>query len=490
MNDPATTATVNTPCLDYQEMVPYWEIPEALMGGTRALRAKGRDLLPQNPAETDEAYTDRVKTSTLFNGFRKTVRSLSSQPFKETVKVEKLAVEDLIEFDQNVDARGRSLTGFAQGLLVDMLIYGKCHFVVDYPDTRTARESAVGGTLSLRDERDLNLRPYFVRVKPSALIGWQGQRSGGFDYLQRIRIRETVTEQVGDWGQARVNQVRVVSPNLIQIYRQIQGDSGAKWAIHDEMPLTIGRIPLVTVYANQTGFLTGLPPLEDLGDMNVKHWQSNSDQDSILHFARIYFLAFLGFKEEDVKVVEVGQARGIANYNPDAHVDVVEHSGEAIRAGKEDLEHKEDQMEGMGAEMLIPRPGNELATVRAINKAEQVSDLQAYCRNLEVGLREGYQYAGMYYGRAWDDLEDVICNIYQGFGITEDMAKTLAELREDYKLGAITLRAYLTRRKQLGLYSDDFDVEEEIASLETANPFENTGVPTGAEDEGIGVAAG
>jgi len=479
------TGSVNKvyePCTDYKDMAVHWKLPEALMGGTIAMRAAGRKYLPQYPAEDDVSYQDRLDTSTLFNAFRKTIKSLSAQPFKEPVKVERNNVAELDVLVDDVDLTGRDLTGFTRDMLKDMLTFGKCHWIVDFPDVRDLLAERGGRSLTLRQERELKLRPYFTRVKPTDLIGWRGGRRGGVDVLSRCRIKETIIEPNGEWGETLVQQIRVYYPDHIDLWRERRTEQGMQWAIYDSIPNPLGRIPLVTVYGNRTGFLTSLPPLEDLADMNVKHWQSQSDQDNILHFARIYFLAFMGFSEDEVEVVEVGQARGIANDNPEAHIDVVEHSGASIKAGDEDLERKERLMEGMGAEMLMPRPGNELATARAIDHAESVSDLQAYCRNLETGLEEGYKYAGLWLNKMWESIL-AQCDIYQGFGMDLLGQRTLPELREDFKLGAITHRTYLEERKRNGLYSDDFDVEEEIAALETEDPFLLPAVVTGAEDE-------
>jgi hypothetical protein len=37
--------------------------------------------------------------------------------------------------------------------------------------------------------------------------------------------------------------------------------------------------------------MMGISPLRDLAYLNVKHWQSQSDQDTILHVARVPILA-------------------------------------------------------------------------------------------------------------------------------------------------------------------------------------------------------
>ena len=53
----------------------------ALMGGTSAMRTAAEKYLPRFGAESHDAYTARLNSSWLFNGFRKTVRDMTGRVF-------------------------------------------------------------------------------------------------------------------------------------------------------------------------------------------------------------------------------------------------------------------------------------------------------------------------------------------------------------------------------------------------------------------------
>jgi hypothetical protein len=57
-------------------------------------------------------------------------------------------------------------------------------------------------------------------------------------------------------------------------------------------------IPFVPLYGWRR-LHVGISPLRDLAYLNVKHWQSQSDQDTILHVARVPILALIGGDETD-----------------------------------------------------------------------------------------------------------------------------------------------------------------------------------------------
>jgi hypothetical protein len=127
------------------------------------------------------------------------------------------------------------------------------------------------------------------------------------------------------------------------------------------------------------------PPLLDLAFLNVKHWQSQSDQDNILHVARVPILAIIGADEDDQ--IKIGQQAVKVPLNGD--IKFVEHTGKAIEAGHDSLEKLELQMIQTGAELLVMKPGQRTAT-ESNNEAEgNKSDLQRICRELRRLARSG-----------------------------------------------------------------------------------------------------
>ncbi len=470
-----TEPDVSTPNAAYEEMAAAWALPATLMGGTRAMREAGRRYLPQEPKETDGAYANRLKRAILFNGFRRTVRVLSGLPFAKPASLGAETASPFVGMAADLDFAGRDLTALARDLLEDMLVYGKAHILVDFPEAVVAADGTPRA-LTLAEERSLNRRPYFTQVSPLALIAWRGARLGGVETLNRVRIRETATEPAGPWGETVVERIRVVTPEGFQLWRKVPGSpasagaglSGAgedHWLPESELANTLGEIALVTIYANRTGFLTALPPLEDLAWLNLRHWQSQSDQDNILHVARVPILFGAGFRQDELKGAEIGPNRAISAGDPQARLGYVEHSGAAIGAGREDTRDLESRMQVMGAELLLQRPGGQTATARAIDAAESISDLQAMVRALEAGLEQAFGLAGK-----WLKLREATArvDINQDFGMSLKGSSDLQTLLQARLAGEISQRSFLGEIKRRGLLSDSLDIEAEIAELQAA----------------------
>src|SRR5690606_8734809 len=139
------------------------------------------------------------------------------------------------------------------------------------------------GVRTRAEEIAAGLRPYAVLIKPEQVLGWRNE--GGI--LAQFRYMEAVEETDGEFGVNTVQQVRVLEPGS---WREYRADKNGTWSLHDEGTTSLSRIPLVTFYTGRTGFMTAWPPLIELAYLNVKHWQSQSDQDNILHTIRVPIL--------------------------------------------------------------------------------------------------------------------------------------------------------------------------------------------------------
>lgn len=450
---------VNTPIDAYRQMADAWALPLALLGGTRAMRAASSAWLPPEPREAAEAYANRVNRSVLFNAFKRTVDILAAKPFAKMLIIGEESDPLVRDMAGDVDLEGTDLQAFAKSLLVDMLIFGKAHILVDFP--------VVDGQATREDEKVLKLRPYFARVSPGALIGWRAARLGGVQILEQLRIREQSVEFDGNFGERTVERVRVHEPGAVSLYRK--GEKSGKFVLEASHEVTLEEIPLVTIYARRGGFLVAEPPLEDLAWLNLKHFQSQSDQDNILHAARVPILFAAGFSADAFDGTEIGPNRAIVSADAGATLSFVEHSGAAISAGREDLVATEDRMQVLGVELLVkrPRPGNQTATARAIDAAESISDLQSMVRGLESGLERAFAFAGKWLGRG--DLRAAI-DINQDIGLSLREASDLAELLKARQAGEITRRTYLEAIKRRGLLDADTDIEAEVAALATETP--------------------
>jgi hypothetical protein len=416
-----------------------------LMAGTDAMRKAGQALLPKAPAESIDAYNYRLAVSVLYNGMRRTVETLAGKPLAEPLAFGDTVPQQLQDWCGDVDLQGRDLHAFAHAVFVQAIADGISHILVEYPTT------AIGATLA--EKKLTGARPYFLHLKHDSILGWKSERIAGVETLTELRFMETVTEPKGRWLVEQVEQIRVLMRDAWETYRK---DKDGNWALHDKGAVTLGAIPLSTVYTDRCGYMQARPPLLDLAHLNVEHWQSSSDQSNILHIARVPILFASGFAEG--KLV-LGANSAVSNDDPTATLQYVEHTGAAIEAGRLSIKDIEERMSLMGAQLLVKKPGTRTATEKAIDTAEANSALSLMARNLEDSLEYALQFMADWEGIGPAGEVELTGEIG---GIDDMEIEGLMKARE---LGLLSAETVFHEMQRRGLIADDVTWDEEAKRL-------------------------
>ncbi|KVW15399.1 DNA-binding protein [Burkholderia cepacia] len=443
-------ATVRDPSAAVEAMAEDYPLVASLLGGTRAMRAAAKTYLPQWPNEQNDAYTNRLKTATLFPAFSRTCEVLTGKPFSKQVTLGDDVPEQMAQWAENIDLQGHNLHGFAAAVCFHALSYGMCGILVDFPLTR--------GKLKTRaDEHAAGVRPYFVHIHAQNVLGWRAQRIDGVLTLTQLRFVEQVAEPDGAFGEALIEQVRVLYPGKWEVWREsanVDADSKKIWVLHDSGTTTLKKIPYVPVYGKRTGFMQGVSPLIELAHMNIEHWQSKSDQQTILHIARVPIL--FGKKLGDANIV-VGGSSAIISDDPDADMKFVEHSGQAIEAGRRELLDLEDRMRQTGAELLVIKPGNRTVAQTISDNEAGMCALQRIVQDLEDSLDQALQLMAEWVKQP----EGGHVSIFNDFGVASLAEASLALLREMNIDGTFSDESLYREAQRRGIVSPDVDWESE-----------------------------
>jgi len=445
--------------LEYSAMKVSWDLPQDLVRGTRHMQKKGKKWLPMNPRESDSAYNARLNRTFLLNTYKRTVDSLAAQPFIKPVQVDNVPTE-LEYLEEDADSTGRSLTEIAHEMLWNQIHFGLAHNLVDHPE--------VEGEITLAEQRRLKIRPYFNPISPEYLIFHDGDRIGGVDLVKEIRFLEYTVERVQDsFMEDYVQRVRSITPENFVTYITSHPAQNTPYEEESSAENPLGKVPIVTAYGNKTGFMTGKPALEDLAWLNLRHWQTVSEQNNILHVARVPILFAKGFGENgDLEGMEIGGDKMVVASSADAEMEYVEHSGAAINSGAEDLEKLERQMQAMGADLIFQRSvDRQTATARKIDKHQSLSTLQSSIRNLESSIENSYKIAGDWIGVDASGVK-VSVGDDMSIGAEANPVEDLMNLYENGLIGRETVMAELKRRGTLSQSSDGLD---EAAEFETNN---------------------
>jgi hypothetical protein len=427
----------------------------ALLGGTTGMRTAGTVYLPQEPAESNDAYSARLSKTVLFPAYEKALNTMVGKPFEDPITFEDDVPQAIKDACENIDRSGRDLDEFSSDTFEQTLNDGHGWLVVDCPK--------VNPGLTLADERALGVAPYLIHVPLSNCLGMRHVVENGVKRMTMFRYEECVENPVGMFGTEMVTRVRVLEPGMVTVY---QKDDKGKWAMLPELsgPVTLQEMPVVCIKLHKT------PPLENLAWLNVEHWQSRSDQRHILHTARVPLLFGKDIDQGTDGAVIVGPNRLIKGSGPNTDLKWVELMGGSIEAGRQDLLDIEDAMRRTAGELLS---GKVQKTATETNKesGEGESQLKKWVHTFEDCMEEAFRLMAAWIGEAkgggicintdWDDAD-----------LQADMLTAITNL---HNAGLISKDSVIYKLKESDMIPEDRTVQQEKDLIANEAPDMGTG---------------
>ncbi|UXV21059.1 DUF4055 domain-containing protein [Pseudomonas fluorescens] len=443
-DDPSATL----PAVD--RMRAYWDVVAPLMDGTQAIRDQGEKLLPKYPAEEQDSYNQRLALSTLLPAYAETISNNTSRVFAEPLQLGDDVPEAIQTLCSDFDTCGNDLNSWSASAFEIGLGFGLCHAFIDHQPT--------GDVRNLAEEKALGARPYAVFVHPAQVRGWREQ--GG--KLVMVRYAESASVPDGVFGSKTITQIRVFEPGSWKIYRK-NADSG-EWEIYQKGETSLKHIPWATFYTKRVGCMEAKPPLLELAHLNVKHWQSQSDQDNLLHVARVPLLFMFTDDESFRLVISSGQATRMPK---DGDAKYVEHTGAAIEAGRLSLQDLVDDMRMSGAK-LLQKDKQQTKTAAQANEeaAQELSPLARMSEQFSDFLAQLLQYTADYLKAPEGGHVEMRGNFDSDYA-PEVSLPFLLNMANASKLSDESLFSEAQRR---GVISDELDWVSEKARIEEQGP--------------------
>lgn len=447
-----------------------WPMITALLGGTEEMRKEGKTYLPQWPNEDAGYYQKRLSTATLFPAFSRTIEVLSGKPFSRPVTWAEDVPARIQEYFEDIDLQGTNLHSFLADICEEAMSYGICGLLVDYPPAENIKTRA--------DELESGVRPYWVKICADSLLDYKSMRVNGRETFTQLRFLECVTddEKSTEFSEVMVEQVRVLDIGKWRTYRKKKDDvtGETKWVLHAEGTTTLKKIPFVPVYGKRKGFMNAYPPLVEIAHMNVEHWQSKSDQQTILHVARVPVLFGRNLGDGPITI---GCASAITSDHENADLKYVEHTGKAIEAGRNDLLDLEDKMRQIGAELLVIKPGRVTVAQTMTEDESGTCALQRIVQDMEDAVDQALQLTAEWI----KESKGGHVTIFNDFGASS-LAEASAQLLLDANVaGVISTETLFSELQRRGYLKDGIKWDEEQARLKAqpARPNEAKTTLTG-----------
>jgi hypothetical protein len=435
------------------------------------MRECREEFLPRHDKEDLRKYTRRLSRAVLKPAYRDAIELAVSRPFSRPVAYDGDLPPELEDFWARVDRQGLDMTTLTRRWFTYGLRHGMCHVLADAP---------AGKAANLKEERELGIRPRAVLIKAPELTGWRWRIDPVRGLvLTQIRFEESVSKpDDGEYGESEVTRFRVITndpsppegsdPEKNGVWQVFEKEAGGKLQLVDEGPFEHpDGIPLVTFYAMQQGPLLAEPPFQHLAFLNIAHYQSTSEQRDLLAFARVGVWFAKGWSREELdRGLTIGAHRFVGSENPNASLEVVEHGGSALDAGRQDIMDLEAQMRETAHDVITSAPtGDVRATTSVMGERRQESQIGAWIQEMNAAIRQLVVFAGRWRDGAPEVPENFQPQVFADFvvGLRGDAdVGQLHQMRSNRDLSRQTYYEELQRR---GFLSDSVTVEQEEERL-------------------------
>ena len=446
-NQPVTLAptTVASPNAAYQRMANFWGLIEDLKEGTYKIRSEHRKYLPQLEREVDDSYDRRLSRSNVVPFMQRIEKMLAGMLVRKPVRLD--GVSDLVReqlFD--VSLEGDDLNVWLYTTARTVISYGHCGVLVDAPKDGD------------------KVRPYWVTYEPKNILGWRTEVIDGVRQLTQLRLMEQVVEPDGKYGEKIVKQIRVLEPGRFEIHRK---DKKGEYKLHDEGEMSIkDKIPFSVAYSNRVGYYESRSPLYDIAELNLKHYQIQSDLDNILHISSVPLLAVFGYPNSDEITTGPSEALSLP---PESRMEYISPSSDSYESQFRRLEDLKDQINTLSlAAVLGQKLVGESAEAKRIDRSQNDSTMMVVAQQMQDLIDNCLKFHSEYLNEP---------NAGSSF-VNRDFVTSRLEPQEIQSLlalftaGTISQETLLTQLSSGEILGDDFDVEEEVEATQAGGMIE------------------
>lgn len=492
---PEPSNSPNNTSRDYQNMSPFWTLVDDILAGADAIRDKGETYLPRFAEETkvgnNDPYALRLRNAPFTNLYEDISRNLGSKPFSEECKLIEKSNQVYQDLATNIDGQGNNLHVFAQTVFQSGVDYALAWILVDHTRATPRKD---GGVLSVTEEKEQGLRPYWVLVPSTRLLAVYSEFIGGREILTHARIYEPSTILNG-YLEVNVERVRVLrrdptafdlagkpiayGPPYFELWESMPQDPNSKqatWVMVDGGPLApLTEIPLVP-------FITGVrdpaswrvrPPLRGIANMQIQEYNQESNLKSVMELTCFPVLSGTGITPPDNNVkIPIGPRAVLyggssADGQPGSWA-YIEPGAASITALQNQLKNIQNDMRDLGMQPLTMQNLTVITTGQVAVKAN--SAVKAWTIKFKDALEQAWMCTAQWLGRP--DAPEVF--VFDDFNVVLDDGKGWAAVWLLRTGKEISHETTIQSALRYGYLPDSFDIEkndEELAAeADNASP--------------------
>jgi len=473
---------------DYDANLPAWLRARDVFAGEDAVKAASEKYLPRLDCQDDKEYLAYKKRATFFNASARTADGFVGLIFRRdpTFKLPDAGngVGDaLLEFVEDADMLGTSLSAFSKKLVTEIINVGRAGTLIDWNE-------------------EAEQRAYAVAYSAEDIINWHTERVNGRNVLTLLVLKETCqtpADEADPFVTEEIQQLRVlklVPPQgatdnakadwsyIVEIWQfladgqdiSVASKRGKKkWKLTDTItPLRLGKpLPLIPFVFH--GPRHSLPeidkvPLDDIIAVNLDHYRLSADYKHGMHYTALPTAWVSGFDKN--ASLRIGSSTAWVAEAPGATAGYLEFHGQGLSTFERAMDRDEQLMAVLGTRMLESRKRvGETAAAIELRQSGENSILNTVSLSVSSSLTQVLRW--VYWWNSTEPIPDaigpdlVLVTLNTDFSITGMSALEITALVAAWQAGAISQATMLDLFRAGEVIAPGRTNDEEINLLAT-----------------------
>jgi len=207
--------------------------------------------------------------------------------------------------------------------------------------------------------------------------------------------------------------------------------------------------------------LPNKPPLYDIVNLNIRHYQLYADYAHLLHYASVPTLVITGMMQTQESFY-IGSEKAIILDSPGADAKWIKCGADGATPIKDELIELENRMAALGAQILQDRVSRETAQAAQLRNAYNTATLVNMTQEVSAGIQKALRAAAWWMGI---DPRTIHFSIDLGFNNPDIDAQTIQQLLQAYMEGAVSLEVFVTNMSRAGYIPAPYTLEDELTRL-------------------------
>lgn len=476
---------VDTPHPDYSYRKSDWDKVRVFAEGARRVRREGETYLPKIKEWTKEEYDAYKSRAEVYGAVDRTIDGLDGAIFRKPPQIKTPTADDPLLAD--VTLSGKTLTEFIRDTVREILTVGRGGVLIDFasPSTSDNAPSRAAAGQS---------RPYVIFYAAEDIINWSTEVINGTTKLTELVLRESslvpsitdpfvkvcavryrVLRLVGGkvtveiWNpRSGQNPVADTTPGASNVAQSVGFDKDPNVVEPSRRGAPLTSIPFIFFGPSGQSVAPEKPPLLDIADLCVHHYQTSADYAHGLHWVALPTPWVTGVRDKDK--FGIGPSTAIVLEDPVAKCGMLEFTGQGLNAVKDRLEGLERKMAALGARILEEQKkqaeSGDALKLRQSGDASVLAGISdAISRAFEAVVK-----LMLWWNGAENESPDVTVALNMEFFGQPMDPQLLTALMQARQSGEISRETFLWNLQKGEMLPEGRTIEDEMAKIQTEAP--------------------